>query len=195
MIPAVEAQRPITEAEIKAIEALMADGVEQDQAEAAVRQVSDEIANEPAPEMATNEAEAFLGRYLRRRCLIDNELTRVKEQTKAMIKGLEARLAALDYVCRQPAEAYTKQMLAGKKTKSVKLAHGTVGFRTSTPSVEFIDGKGLELLEWCKKNCPAAIKQPPPEILKNPLADILKLGVAEVPGAKLKPSVEQFYAK
>lgn len=186
--------RPITEAEMKAIDALMADGVERDQAEAAVRQATDEFSAEPPSEMATNEAEAFLTRYLRRRCLIDSELTRVKDQTKAMIKGLEARLNALDYVCRQPAEAYTKQLLAGKKTKSIKMPHGTVGYRTTPASVEFIDGQGMALYEWCKANCPQAIVQPPPEIQKKPLQEILKLGTADIPGAKLREPYEKFYA-
>lgn len=179
-----------------AVEALMAAmAIDRDQAEAAVAKVMADLAAEPIPEIASGEAEIFLCRYLRRRTLIESELTRVKDQMKAMVKGLEAELSSIDYLCKPQAETYTRELLKGKKGKSIKYPHGTVGFRATTPSVEFIDGHGLELLAWCQKNCPAAIKQPPPEILKTPLADILKLGVADVPGAKLKPATEQFYAK
>lgn len=189
--------KPMTEAELAMIAAIMEDsGVAQDQAIDAMQTVRAEFDEEEAPADAASEKEAFLRRLTRRNMLIEAELIRVKEQTKAMIKGLEAKQAALTYLFGQQASEYTRDLIRGKKGKSIKFPHGTVGFRQSPGSVEFIDGKGLELLAWCKAECPQAIAPPPPPtILKTPLAEIYKLvgDAAEIPGAKWKAPADKFY--
>lgn len=194
--PAPEAPT-LTTQELAMITAIMEEsGVAQDQAIDALNTARQEFEQEESPADAANEKEAFLRRLTRRHMLVEAELIRVQEQTKAMIKGLKARQASLEYLFGQKASEYTRDLIRGQATKSLKFPHGTVGFRRSPGSVEFIDGQGTELLRWCRSQCPEAIKPPPPpEILKTPIANIYKLvgDAAVIPGTKWNPPADKFF--
>lgn len=192
--PAPEAP-PLTPEELKAVEAIVAEsGVEQDQARAALDDIRFMMQMEPAPAIATNEAEAFLGRVARRHYLIEQEAVRIKEQMTAMLKGLAAKKAALDWLFGRQAEEYTRQLVSGKKAKSIKLAHGTAGFRMTQGSVELLPEKMEEIKAWAKANCPTALVTRV-DIVKTPIKEHILATGDQVPGVIYHEPKDEFYLK
>lgn len=186
---------PLTDAEVAALEAIMAEsGVPRDIAALALAETRAEFDAEPRPEESEDEEDAFLRRYTRRHFFLAAEESRVADQMKAMLRNLAAKRASLDWLNMKAAEEITRRRLKGMKGKSIKLPHGTVGLRASPGSVEFLPEKGAQLLEWCRANLPAAIKPPPPpELLKTPISQHIKLSDEVPPGVKWNPPADKFY--
>jgi hypothetical protein len=190
-----EPEAPLSAAEMAALDVIMAEcGAPRDIVALALAETREEFAAEPRPADAVDEEDAFLRRYTRRRFFIESEQTRVKEQMQAMLRTLSAKLASIDYLNKAQAEEITRRRLKTIKGKSIKFPHGTVGVRATPGSVEFLPEKGALLMEWCKQNLPAAIKPPPPpELLKTPISDHIKLSDEVPPGVKWNAPGDKFY--
>lgn len=193
--PAPPEAPPLTPDEMKAVEAIIGEsGVEQDQARAALEEVRFAFEMEPAPPIATNDAEKFLGRLARRHFLIEQESVRIKEQMTAMLKGLAAKKAALDYLFGKQAAEATRTLVSGRKTKSVKLAHGTAGFRMTPGSVELLAEKMDDIKAWCKANCPTALVTRI-DIVKTPIKEHILSTGDQVPGVVYHEPHDEFYLR
>ncbi|MBW2037425.1 MAG: host-nuclease inhibitor Gam family protein [Deltaproteobacteria bacterium] len=93
---------------------------------------------------------------------------------------------------RQQLEPWVEDYLREQKRKSVKLPHGTAGFRQGQESIEVLDEE--RALVWCKENLPEAIKITE-SIRKTEIKNAITAGGAVPDGVKLKQGERRFYVK
>jgi phage host-nuclease inhibitor protein Gam len=151
----------------------------------AIEEVQRETAALDVGNFAHSEAERDLHRYLRRRGQLEAEKTHIKDQVAAMLRGIESKIAALDWVFGPSAEATVRQLLGDGKAKSVKTPFGTAGFRTVPAGLVVTDESKL------------------PDDAFRTVRQVDKAGIVAkfketgevVAGCEIKPAEERFFVK
>lgn len=101
-----------------------------------------EVGPGPLGAKATDEEKDLfrLVRYIRR---LETERDRVADQMGAILKGLDARISYVRSKYGPQMEQTTRQLLEGKKERSIKTPFGTVGFHLVGQRVICKDEKAL----------------------------------------------------
>ena len=158
------------------------------------KEIQEETERLDAGEGVTEADDMALNRYVRIRQRTSVELDRVKDQMKAMVRDLERRLDAIDYVYKAQAEQITARKLQCQKTKSVKLPWGTVGFRTSQANVEVEDEEALQAAALANEAMADVVKMEW-RVSKSGLNAYVK-ATGDVPaGCKFWPASEKFFVR
>lgn len=190
----IELDAPVTISaeDIAAVEAIMAGaGVDWDIAAEALFAARDGFNLEKGVPGEIDPDDQQVNRYLRRRYLAEAERTRIEDQMKAMLRGLDAQVTALDFVYKAHARAVTERKIAGGKKKSVKWAHGTTGFRTTSPGIEVVNEE--ETIAWAERNKIEGVVKVVKSVLKTPLMDFFKSEKKLPPGTKEREAANKFY--
>lgn len=163
--------------------------------EADADEIRAEVESIDVGEVASDEEERSVQRYLKARFLAEAEVTRLKDQMSAMIRQLESRIRGLDYVFKPLAQKVASARVTEKK-RSVKLHYGTIGFRKGQPIVTVTDA--ALLIETAKttpgmEKCWRQQPPPPPEVVKKELNTYIK-ATGDVPkGCVVEPAKDSFY--
>jgi len=143
--------------------------------------------------LAEDEAEGIVLRYLRRRQQVLTEITRIEEQTQAMIRTLKSKLDGLDYVYEGTAQAWTANKIAGTKKKSHKTPFATLGFRAQPPRLVVDDDE--KVIAWAEREGKKDLVRIKKEVAKTALNEYVE-GTGEVPvGCSVAPAGNKFYIK
>lgn len=125
--------------------------------------------------------------------------TYVVEERARRWSELELRRAARerDWLFRRfgtELEAWLQDRLKAERgrRKSIALPGGTVGYRTDPPRLHVIDE--MQLLRWCKRELPDAIKVSE-TILKTAVADHIRTTGEVVAGCELAGGAQRLYVK
>ena len=95
--------------------------------------------------------ELQLHRFIRQRLWLESEIERVKENTARILRRLEGKIKAQDYVYGQEARNIVQAMLKGKKEKSILTPFGRAGFRTVPAQLEIVDEQKIfDAVHACK---------------------------------------------
>lgn len=137
--------------------------------------------------------EARFLRFLRTRSRISAEIDRIKSNSQAMIRDLERRLEAVDFVCMNDAKEYVSRQLAGKKVKSVKTPFGRAGFRTLRGGISLEDEKALLIAAESKLEYLGLVVQPPPVPSKTAINKYFEETGDVPPGCVPIDPSEKFY--
>lgn len=144
------------------------------------------------------EEEQLLHQVMRRRASLEAELRLLKEQTAAMIRETQNRLAALDYVYRPILEEIAARMIEGKKSKSIKTPFGVVGFRARPAHIEIVDENAIYAAAIDPNaKLPDDIVRRKIEISinKEVINSLWKEANIVVPGCEIVPESETFYMR
>ncbi len=104
------------------------------------------------------EQDRYCEWYMQKLFEIDAVEERIKEQYQIMLRELQTRRKALQFKCGQNFRQRVEAMLLANgrkkdgslKKKSVNLLTGKAGYRSSRPTVEFIDEEAAK--KWAVKN-------------------------------------------
>lgn len=145
-----------------------------------------------------DEHRALLEKFARINARYEAEETRVKDQLKAYLSEINAKRLRLWSVLGPGAEAVAKQLLAGQKTKSIKLAFGTAGFRTTPQKFEVEDEAAV--IAWAEEKGFFEMVKIKKELSKSAMNEAIKnadggTGGELPPSVKLVPAHEKFYLK
>jgi hypothetical protein len=173
-----------------------ADAIREEMAEFDAEQIRSEIAAVDIGNLAKDEDEAILLRYLRRRSQVQAEITHIAEQTKALLRTLENRVKALDYVYLGQVEAIARKKITGK-VKSLKTPFGVVGFR-SNPGGIFVEDEAKLIEEATLAPDDSPLKKMyelSPKVKRAEVTAHFKASGEIPPGCNVKDSEERFYVK
>lgn len=152
-----------------------------------------ELSSTAIGNIPTDPEEARFLRFLRTRSRISAEIDRIKLNSQAMLKDLERRLEAVDFVCMNDAKEYVARQLAGKKIKSLKTPFGRAGFRTLKGGISLEDPKALVIAAESRLEYIGLVIQRPPEPSKTAINEyFLKTGDVPPGCVPVDPS-EKFY--
>ncbi len=144
-------------------------------------------------QLARDEDERLLHRYCRRRQQLTAEITRVKEQTAAMLRDLERQVESLDWCLRGRVEEITRSRLTGR-TRSVKTPWGTVGFRKHPTGIEVADEAAV-IEAVLSGDLPNDVTRTKVEVSKSALNEVFRSTGEVPPGCDLVPERDDFYVK
>lgn len=116
----------------------------------------------------------------------------IRENSERMARACERDAEALEWKYGAALQTWLEAELAGGKgnTKSKRLPHGVIGYRTKPAGVQVTDPGAL--LAWAKENLPEAVTEALDR--KALAARLLDTGEA-ADGARLTPAEEIFYVK
>lgn len=162
---------------------------------ALAEELKSELENLDLGDIAVNELERDLFRYVRFRNRLCDELDRFKASTAAWVKQQETRIRSLDYVCQAGAAEITRKLLVGKKVKSVKTPFGVAGFR-AVKELLVIDNEKAVVEAWERAELPqeAVAIQTKAAIAKEVLNKLYEEGEIP-PGCSVRPGGEKFYVQ
>jgi len=171
-------------------------GIAPDHAAALIEEVDGDLALTTTKEV--DEERAMLERFCRLNARYDAEAERVKAQLKAYLDELEAKQTRLWSVLGPRAEAAARKLLAGGKTKSLKLAFGTVGFRTTPADFKVDDDAAV--IAWAKANGFFEWVRVKEELSRSAMKGSLKspdggTGGELPPGVTYTEAAEKFYVR
>ena len=136
--------------------------------------------------------EVQLHRFIRQRLWLESEIERVKENTAKILRRLEGKLKAQDYVYGQEARNIVREMLKGKKEKSILTTFGRAGFRTIPAQLEIVDEKPIfDAVHAC--TLPSSFIRTKEEIDKRELKAWFAMHGELLPGTELLEKTEKFY--
>lgn len=141
---------------------------------------------------ARSPEELQLHRFIRQRLWLESEIERVKENTARILRRLEGRLKAQDYVYGQEARNIVQEMLKGKKEKSILTPFGRAGFRTVPAQLEIVEEQLIfDAVHACK--LPSLFVRTKEEIDKRELKAWFAMHGELPPGTELLEKTEKFY--
>lgn len=141
-----------------------------------------------------SEQEIQFYKYVKASFQVKSEITRVKDQFKAIINGLEARLKGIEFVYSGPAADFVRQQIEGKKTKSIKTPWGTAGFRKNNAKLVVTDEAKLIAAAQRDEDLNDVI-EPTWRVVMSKLSEHFK-STGDVPsGCEVTPEFEKFYVK
>ena len=152
--------------------------------------LADAPASETGPFVPTDEA--GVDWFLKKRAALRAEAKLIRENAETMARQLEADAKFLEWKFGAPVQTWLREVLAGSKRrcKSKTLFHGTVGFRTEPPKVEFLD-TGAAMAYAREHYRDAVVESLDRKALEKRL---VQTGEA-VDFATLVPAEEKFYIK
>lgn len=143
-------------------------------------------------ELVTDERLKTLYRYLRRRGQLAAEAERLRENLHAMLKEITRKVETLDYLYQEEAKATVRDMLAGKKAKSLKTPFGVAGFRTIAAKVEVVDEATLIKAAESDVDLMALVRTET-RVSRSDVADHFKRTGELPPGCELSAAYEKFH--
>lgn len=120
------------------------------------------------------------------------EIQRVTDQFQAMIRELERRRDWLHLRFDTELERFTADALAGQKKRSLRLPHGTCGFRRLPEGMTIYDKD--RAIAAAEASVPEAVKIEK-RLVKTPLLDHFKATGEVLDGCEHRPGRDKFYVK
>ena len=136
--------------------------------------------------------ELQLFRFIRQRLWLESEIERVKENTARILRRLEGKIKAQDYVYGQEARNIVQAMLKGKKEKSILTPFGRAGFRTVPAQLEIVEEQPI--FDGVRAGTlPILFVRTKEEIDKRELKAWFAMHGELPPGTELLEKTEKFY--
>jgi phage host-nuclease inhibitor protein Gam len=123
--------------------------------------------------------------------LITNEIAAIHARGEQLLKPLMRKKQYFEQAYELQLREWAEVRLDGKKEKSVKTLHGSVGFRKSPDSVDVADE--VAAIEWAKSNSANEIIKE--SISKSACKTLLKGSDFTIPGVTLIPGENMFFIK
>lgn len=145
-----------------------------------------------------NDAERCVWAYVRMRARIQGEKQRIAEATNAMLRQLESQDRQLEYMFGSEVERATRDLLQGRREKSVKCPFGVAGFRKQPERVVISDEDRLHNA-WAAADIDRSVASEvttttwKPDVAK--INELYKATGEILPGCELQESFEKFYVK
>ncbi len=114
----------------------------------------------------------------------------IRENAEAMARACERDAEALEWKYGAALQTWLRAELKGSKSKSKRLFHGVIGYRTKPAGVSVTDPAAA--LSWARQNLPAAVLE---ALDKKALTEALLTTGEAVGFASFTPAEETFYIK
>lgn len=156
-----------------------------------------DLPDENTPSITIVDANRILGRLKEAKDFIKqvdeqeaDEIIRIKARAQIIRSAHEGEIEFLLERYSAMLEKFTASQIEGKKTRSIDLLNGRIGFRKSPAALEIEDADAL--LSWAKANLPEAVKTVE-TVQKTPCKKYVE-STGEIPdGAVYSPGVDKFY--
>lgn len=122
--------------------------------------------------------------------MVNREIEAIRARAEKILAPIRRRREFFEAAYTHQLEEFAKAKLDGAKAKSVKLLHGTIGFRKS-PARLVIDDEG-KAIEYAEQNCPDAIKR---SLSVSTLKAAFQNDPFDSDAMHLEPGEESFYFK
>lgn len=112
----------------------------------------------------------------------------LRENMEAMARACERKAEALEWKYGPALQTYLQAELGGGNSRSKRLPHGVIGYRTKPVGVQVTDSGAA--LAWATENLPDALR-----VDKKALGDALLATGEALPFIAFQPAEQVFYIK
>lgn len=129
--------------------------------------------------------------------MLDNELDAIQRRFARVLKPIDNQIAFFDAAFRTELAAWAKTSLENRKERSVKLLHGSIGFRKKPDALVIEDE--ADIIDYAERTGLECVVRVKKEVAKTALKKLLQtdpdIAEALLPVARIEPGGDEFYVK